>query len=306
MSHFIGLEIAQNAVRSAVISHRFGPVVPLAERVCPVDIADRTQIRKIIEAALQATLSSCTGSVEITAVCLSIAGMDNDTLLGWPANWVQRLLPKAAVIVADSFEIALVGAHGKRRGIILKADTATVAYGINHRGAISQVGGWGYDHQHSGGHKIGQSALRLLIEQQAHLHGEDLIFAERMLTALGLSSLDQAQPLAYQHSNEHMAQLAKLSPIVLDEAHQGNPYALEIVVQTAHTLNNLAEALVPSMSMFSPPIAFSGYLLSRPNPLSCMVQRLLGLPHFPKPLYPPVIGAAFLAQQSYHDVARAS
>jgi hypothetical protein len=47
--------------------------------------------------------------------------------------------------------------------------------------------------------------------------------------------------------------------------------------------------------MESLPIAFTGSLLSAPNPLSEMLCTLLGLPAIPANRYPPAVGAALLA-----------
>ena len=72
-----------------------------------------------------------------------------------------------------------------------------------------------------------------------------------------------------------------------------------IVEAAAEALAELARTIQRRLGDPSLPIAFAGGLLERDNRLSRRLSNLLQLPSIPRPRYPPVIGAALLAQQHY-------
>ncbi len=88
-----------------------------------------------------------------------------------------------------------------------------------------------------------------------------------------------------------------MSEIVLAAADEGDPGADAIIDAAAEALAQLVRTLWLRLDDPSLPVGFAGGLLEHENRLSQRLADLLELPSIPHPRYPPVIGAALLAQQ---------
>ena len=62
----------------------------------------------------------------------------------WLRNVLTSVLSHAQITVAPDYEIALIGAHGKRYGMLVLSGTGSVAFGIDASGESAHSGGWGY------------------------------------------------------------------------------------------------------------------------------------------------------------------
>ena len=62
----------------------------------------------------------------------------------WLRNEFASLFPQSKITVAPDYEIALIGAHGRRYGILILSGTGSSACGINGAGESARSGGWGY------------------------------------------------------------------------------------------------------------------------------------------------------------------
>ncbi len=71
-----------------------------------------------------------------------MAGAANNP--NWLRNILSKAIPNANITIAPDYEIALIGAHGKRFGVLIISGTGSVAFGINKEGESAHSGGWGY------------------------------------------------------------------------------------------------------------------------------------------------------------------
>src|SRR5690606_10986978 len=142
------------------------------------------------------------------------------TAADWVRATVGAALPGVPLCTATDVEIALTGAHGERRGILILAGTGSVAYGVNAAGESAQVGGWGYLLGGEGsGHWIGMKAL------QAVVRAADGRAAPTALTDAVLRTLDLKTPrdlIQWIYTPESAAPrtraVAQLAPLVLAAA----------------------------------------------------------------------------------------
>jgi glucosamine kinase len=178
------------------------------------------------------------------------------------------------------------------------AGTGSVAYGVNRAGTSAQAGGWGYLLGDEGsGYWIGTAALRLMICcADGRQTAQSARLLERLAAELALRTPRDVIPWLYGSPTPRTRDVAGLARLVLDEAAAGEPHAVEIVTTAASDLATLCRAVSNRLGDETLPVAFAGGLLQQPNPLSNSLRVLLRLPAHPVPRYPPVIGAALLAQ----------
>lgn len=230
---------------------------------------------------------------DIQAVCIGVAGASADHSADWLCEVVGPIIPNAKIRPSADQEIALVGAHGKREGILILAGTGSVAYGVNPTGQAAVVGGWGYLLGDEGsGYWLGLSVLKA-IAQASERRAAKTSLAEIVLHELNLEKpRDLIRWLYAQARNSEIAQLA---PLVIQQADAGDAVASRLVAEAVQHLVGHVTALRDMLNFPDAPIAFAGGLLTHPNALSSGLCRHLQLPAIPVPRYPPVIGAVLLA-----------
>ena len=209
------------------------------------------------------------------------------------------MVPQARIVPSSDYEIALVGAHGQRLGILLLAGTGSLAYGVNDAGESALVGGWGYLIGDEGsGYWLGAQALRAVV-RMADGRGRRTLLYDAIMSDLKL-----AQPLdviawLYGADASRVGEVARLAPLVLACAAQGDSVAQTMVEAGARDLALAVRSVAQRLSLRPQQVVFAGGLLTNVNPLSDLVCDLLGLVAIPVPKHPPVLGAAILA---LHDV----
>ncbi|MBZ0305808.1 MAG: hypothetical protein K8I82_07045 [Anaerolineae bacterium] len=236
---------------------------------------------------------------QIQAAAIGIAGAAKEYAADWQVKIVQEIAPSALVVPSSDVEIALVGAHGQREGILVMSGTGSVAYAVNAAGESRRVGGWGYLMGDEGsGYGIGNRALRAVVRAYDR-RGAETSLSSAILKMLHLPDLYQLVVWLYNTETPRPPEVAKLAPLVLEHAEAGDTVAQEIVNWGADELALHVRALIELLHMNNPAIAFGGSLLTHPNPLSLALYKRLQLDALPLPKYPPVIGAVLLARELY-------
>ena len=239
----------------------------------------------IRQALAQARLSAS----QITAVGVGIAG--TIMLHDWVRETVSAVLPDAILRIASDFEIALVGARGERKGVLILAGTGSVAFGVNASGESAQVGGWGYLLGDEGsGYWLGLKTLQAVV-RAADGRGQPTRLTDILLSALHLSSPQEL--IQWVYASGRTREIAQLAPLVLSL--ENDAVGQAIIDDCAAELVLLGRTVVRRLNIDDPSYALSGGLLSEANPLSEKVCAALGLASIPVPRYSPVIGAALLA-----------
>jgi N-acetylglucosamine kinase-like BadF-type ATPase len=293
----IGIDGGGSTVRVAVVSkdltiHGQG----YAPSTVNPNIVGREQATQTIHSAIKAALHEAKLSPsQISSVGVGVAGALTGDLHRWLEQTIAEVTPNAHVIASSDAETALTGAHGQRRGVIVIAGTGSVAYGINSAGESALVGGWGYLAGDEGsGYWLGMHALRaatLALDGR----GPHTPLTEALLKFEHFRDREQIIDWLYQQGQARNRDIAAYATLVLEHAALGDSIACRLVETAARDLSLHVKAVLHRLNMEALPIAFTGGLLSAPNPLSNLLCEYLGLEVIPTPRYPPVIGAALVA-----------
>lgn len=232
----------------------------------------------------------------VAAVGIGVAGAAASHSADWLREVVGGVTPGARVVPSADYEIALVGALGERRGVLVLAGTGSLAYGVNARGRSALAGGWGYLLGDEGsGYWLGLEGLRAVV-RAADGRGPATALSAALLKALQLPDARDLIAWLYRADAPRTPAIARLAESVLAAAAGADPVARGLVARGAQELAHAARAVMRTLSMRRPAIAFAGGLLSAPNPLSEALCVRLGLPALPAARYSPAIGAALLAR----------
>jgi N-acetylglucosamine kinase-like BadF-type ATPase len=276
----------------AILGQSEGPTVN------PSVIGHARAAARIQAAAREALATADRSPGQIAAVCLGIAGASVGHSAGWLGEVIAPMFaesPQTRVVLSADYEIALVGAMGERRGVLILAGTGSLAYGVNAASQSALVGGWGYLlGDEGGGYWIGLEGLRAIIRADDGSTPPTAL-TPVLLDALHLPSARALIPWLYRSDTPRTREIAALAPLVLAQAQMNEPAAEHIVTQAARHLASMAHTVSDQLDMAAPDFAFTGGLLTTSNPLSMALCHALTLSAIPEPRYPPVIGAALLA-----------
>lgn len=258
----------------------------------------RERAAALIREAMQKALGDVPPE-QVASVGIGIAGAAASHSAAWLVEVVRGVLPQALVVPSADYEIALVGALGRREGVLILAGTGSLVYAVHAEGRSILLGGWGYLLGDEGsGYWLGLEGLRAILEAEDGLRPPSTL-RDLLLTALRVKTPRDLIPCLYGEAIPPIQRIAGLAPLVLSAAAQGDAVACAIVERGAQKLAEMAYAAMHRLEMASPPIAFAGGVLSERNPFSEALQRHLGLSEFPRLLHSPVLGAILLAREAF-------
>ena len=167
-------------------------------------------------------------------------------------------------VVADTI-IALEAAFGAGPGVIVIAGTGSIAYGRDLAGHTARAGGWGFAISDEGsGYWIGRRAISAIlrardqgIEGRAEDQGRETTLTALVLRAWKLSSIDE---LVTPANATPPPEFARLFPIVLRAADEGDPLAREILDDAGSKLAELASTVVRRLAPRASPETAAGKL----------------------------------------------
>lgn len=297
--YYVGIDGGGSNLRVALVTDAMQQVTVARRATANPSVIGRDASAALIVDALQEAIRGI-DAAQIRGVGIGVAGASAVYASAWLRSVVESVLPGVHLAPSSDNEIALVGAVGERRGLLLLAGTGSVAFGINERGESLQTGGWGYLlGDQGGGYWMGNHALRAIIHAADEQPAQTPLLVQRVMQVLGFSRATDV--VQWLYTKEHpVPEVAKLAPHVLDCAEEGDPVAVAIVEEGVRELIRLAEIIQRRLQMPVPRFAFAGGILTAGNPLSRKVVKALGLPGIPQPLYEPMIGAALLARITKH------
>ncbi|MCA0452890.1 MAG: hypothetical protein LCI00_02815 [Chloroflexi bacterium] len=296
MIYLVGIDGGGSTVRVVVTGSDFTILGEATDTTANPNIVGREVALQTIQAAIQRAVAAANLTLEdISAVGIGVAGADSSHSEAWVRAVVQGVLPAAEVAPSSDHEIALVGAHGQRRGILVLAGTGSLASGVGASGEYVLVGGRGYLLGDEGsGYWMGMEAFKTVVRAYDGRAPETSLTA-LLLAHFNLPDVPAVIPWLYHSGISRNKEIAGFAGTVLQQAEQGDPVSTDIIRRAAEELALSVRALRHHFDMEALPIAFAGGLLTVENPLSLKLCQLLDLPDLPRPQYPPVIGAAILA-----------
>lgn len=300
MPLFMGIDGGGSKLRVVIVDENLNTLTEASSGGVNPGVIGREAAADTIHATIRAALSEGALSPDdITAAAAGIAGAAASHSGAWLRDILGAVLPASLIVPSSDIEIALVGAHGERRGVLVLSGTGSVALGINGRGESAQAGGWGYLLGDEGsGYWIGLEALKTLARQHDATHDYGSSLPALVLDALGLAAPKDI--IAWLYATPRTREVAGLAPLVL-EAAASDKRAHAIIERAANELARLARTVTRRLDDENLPIAFAGGLLQNRNLLSEQLCARLGLAAFPTSRYSPVIGAARLAIHHWRD-----
>jgi len=168
-------------------------------------------------------------------------------------------LAPARVLVTGDERTALEGARGAATaGILLISGTGCIALGRNALGQQHRCGGWGWLLDGAGSAAdIGRDGLALSLQMADGRH-RDTGLRQALWNALELAADDPAAPQAIKalvvQPTFGAAGLARLAPVVHQQAQAGDADALAIVQRSAEALAAMAAAIAGQLKLQAPPV----------------------------------------------------
>ena len=232
---------------------------------------------------------------EVHCIGAGMAGAAQAT--EWLKKEFASLFPQSRITVAPDYEIALIGAHGKRYGILILSGTGSSACGINGSGESAHSGGWGYlIGDEGGGYWLGLQTLKSAANAADGFEEKTELY-QKIFEHLNIFHPDDLISWTYNPETTNR-KIAQISELVLAVASSGDPVASKIVESGARHLFQLYLNLVDRLNFNDPPVMFAGGLLNSETLLQQLLMKKIGLKDAPCPKYSPVAGAALMAQMS--------
>ncbi len=189
--YFMGIDGGGSTVRVAIITPEMQLCGETHGSTANPGVVGTAAATHTIRAAMHDALTVAQLTpAQIAAVGIGVAGAAAHHSADWLREIVADVTPNAHIVPSADFEIALVGALGERRGVLLLAGTGSVAYGVNEMGETALVSGWGYLLDDAGsGYWIGKQALNAVV-RAGDRRGPETALVARILEHLGRILLD--------------------------------------------------------------------------------------------------------------------
>jgi len=254
----------------------------------------------LMEAARRAFESSGIRSNDCLVACAGLAGLDcsydvkalNEALGNLP-------IAKRIMIVHDSL-IALYGATGGKRGVIVNGGTGSMAAGMDDTGRTVRVGGWGSIVGDEGSaYDIGRRAITASL-WAFDGRGPETILQEKIRKRYGLTSIDDMIHKIYVEKMG-VTEIASLAPLVTESAKEGDEVSINILKIAWEELGRHAVAVIKKLGMENErcDVALVGGVLNAGElvlgPMRSTIMKVAPKAVLVSPRFNATIGAALLA-----------
>ncbi len=256
--------------------------------------------RELSQAVRQAFDAAQIEPQRVAAACLGLGGAGRSREQAALIAWAGDVLADRVRVVNDG-EIALAAATSENWGVALIAGTGSLAWGRNRAGQTARASGWGYLLGDEGsGFDLARRALRAIM-QAADGRAEATELRDAVLRFMNLASLPELVTHIYGQPIKP-AEIARLAPVVIEVAGQGDRVAQRLVQQAGESLAQAVEAVSRALGMAQAiPLALTGGLLLGAPLLRAHVIDALGAhgcEYTPVTLVDqPVLGAVRLARE---------
>ena len=256
------------------------------------------QVEELLKYALSKTLEEAEiSSSNVSHVGAGMAGAAQNP--DWLSAILTQSLPHSQITVAPDYEIALIGAHGKRFGILVLSGTGSAACGIDTSGESVHSGGWGYLLDDGGsGYWLGLELLRSATRVADGCREKTGLY-QQTFAHLKISTTDELISWLYNPETKNQ-EISQMAPLVLASAATGDLEALRILEDGAEQLYQLYLSVVKRLDFKGTPVMFAGGLLSSDTLLRRLLMQKIGLEKVPTQKYSPVEGAALMANLVKH------
>jgi N-acetylmuramic acid 6-phosphate etherase len=196
---------------------------------------------------------------EATCVGVFLAGCLLESDRARVRRLVTEAWPNALIVVGNDRESGMATALGDGDGIVVISGTGAVVHG-RLAGRVEKAGGWGHIlGDRGGGYDMCRHALRKVMLRY-DLDGARTPLATAILGALNLNELPQLVDWANQADK---MQVARLAPVVLRAAQDGDVEMRTLVEHRARDLADFTQAVARRLGMETPEVRMLGGLLTK-------------------------------------------
>jgi N-acetylglucosamine kinase-like BadF-type ATPase len=234
---------------------------------------------------------------------LALAGVDRPTDRQIMSGVVARLGLTCPIQVEHHAMAALAGATSGKPGVVVIAETGSVAFGEDSRGNRRRAGGYGPLLGDEGsGYDIGRKALIAALRYEDG-RGPATALADRIKQRFMLDQMTDLMNLVYgDPAPLQRTEIAGLVPLVLDAAREGDGIAREILRVAGRELGLLAAAVLKGLDWDGAPlvpVAGSGGVFAAGSLLALPMQQVAfsvcPAAEISQPKHTPAYGAGLLA-----------
>lgn len=239
----------------------------------------------------------------ILAVGLGVAGLEGFQEREPVEKAIKAVLKghNPVILIESDASMALLGALGRKPGILVLAGTGSIALGRNEAGEVMRVGGFGYLLGDEGsGFELGQRGIRAALRSFDGTGPEtELLVA--LKACYGLENPTDILPLVYK-SPSCVETIGRFAVRVLDLGFKGDGLAEGIVRDAVESLVGMTQALADKLHFARPfALATSGGLFQNRAFLMAFLKSLESRMPQAKPTTPshsPQMAAALLALEA--------
>lgn len=257
--------------------------------------------KALLQSIKRATSNARLGRSRFKVACFGMAGLDS------PYDW--KIVPKfireeikfceMITVVHDSV-IALYGATGGAPGLIVEAGTGSFAAGLNKRGEIKRVGGWGHIIGDEGSaYEIGRQALKAFLRSYDGREMKTLL-TEKIMKMLKLGVEEDLVQRVYAEKMS-ISEMAAIAPLVAEAADEGDAVAKRILTEAGRELASQAIAIAKALGMENEDVEvyMTGGVFKAGShvfkPFEEDMKKIMPKARLASPKFEPAMGAVFLA-----------
>lgn len=252
-----------------------------------------------------ATAISDAGLVKqaLNGAFLALAGVDRPTDRQVMSGVVARIGLTCPIQVEHHAMAALAGATSGKPGVVVIAETGSVAFGEDAHGNRRRAGGYGpLLGDEGGGYDIGRKALIAALRYEDG-RGPATALADRIKQRFMLDQMTDLINLVYgDPAPLQRTEIAGLAPLVLEAAREGDSIAREILRVAGRELGLLAAAVLKGLDWNGAsmvPVAGCGSVFAAGSLLALPMQQVAfsvcPAAEICQPKHTPAYGAALLA-----------
>ena len=244
----------------------------------------------------------------LEGIGISLAGINtpedwkimSDGLKQWLRVLTQRTMTpyqEMPVVMENDVFGALMSVRGNFSGNVLAVGTGTVALGVNTKGEVFRLGGWGHLIGDQGsGYDIGRKALAATVASFDG-YGPRTLLETKVTEHLGLEQVLDISDWLYQ-SKRTNKDVAALVPVVVEAVRQGDTISKLILDESGRELGLLTRALLRKTNDLE--VGLVGGIshiweFIEPSFLTT-VQEEFPVVQLLKPIYSSSVGAALLSK----------
>ena len=248
--HYLGIDAGASATKWALINEN-GPVASGVREAMDGHLyrdSSLDRMRKVLS-----EISKEIKGIKVDSVFMGITGVVHDGSIN---REIDKVFKSSSKVVSD-IELAYRANFADGDGILLYAGTGSVAYAIDEKGAIHQIGGWGYLLGDEGaGYWIGKEAIRIaLFNIESKKHIEESSLAGRILNEINAHDWNSVKAFVYSQDRSAIAALSKIVDLA---AQSGDSDALNILSKAAGHLAELVDRMDKQLFRKSLPVKFTG------------------------------------------------